>query len=194
MDSHRVQPTGLAQGFVVTEGFASLSICLITERQPESFFRYLGTQKIDGRDTAVLAFAQRPGRASALIHHSMEGHSASLLVQGIAWIDPCDGQIVRLRLDLLAPRPDIGLMGDSIEITYAKVTFPENPGISMWLPKEVKVTIEWKGMVHIKTIQYRSGTSIQTTVETDQLREITYTNIHRYSHYRLFGSKSTLRY
>ncbi|HXH48724.1 MAG TPA: hypothetical protein VNM47_05080 [Terriglobia bacterium] len=194
MDSHPVQPKGLAQGFVVTEGFASLSICLITERQPESFFRYLGTERIDGRDTDVLAFAQRPGWASALIHDSTEGHDANLLVQGIAWIDPCDDQIVRLRLDLLAPRPDIGVMGDSIEITYAKVSFPEISGGSMWLPKEVKVTIDWKGMVHVKTLKYLPGTTFQTTVETEQQKEITYTNIHRYSHYRLFGSKSTLKY
>jgi hypothetical protein len=194
MDGHPIQPTGLAQGFVVNKGFASLSIYLLRERQPESLFRYLGTQKIDGRDTDVLAFAQRPGWASIPIHVNMEGHSADLLVQGVAWIDSGNSQIVRLRLDLLAPRPDVGLMGNTIEIAYGKVTFPEMPGVSMWLPKEVRVTIEWEGLVHIKIIRYRPGSNFQTTVESDRRERITYTNVHRYSQYRMFGSKSKLKY
>lgn len=184
------QPTGLTQGFVVTNGFTSLPIYLAPEHQSESRFRFLGTEKMGDRATDVIAFAQRPGWGGVPIYFNMGGRIARVLVQGIAWIDPASGQIVRLRVDLLAPRPDIGLLGDTDEVTFGKVQFPEMPAVSMWMPKVVMVTIRVEDMARVD----HPRPLFQRHRKTGHWDAITYRNIHRYSDYRMFASKSKLKY
>lgn len=184
------QPTGLMQGFVVTKGFTSLPVYLLPEHHSESRFRLLGTEKMGGRTTDVIAFAQRPGWAAVPIYFNMPGHTAQLLVQGIAWIDPASGQIVRLRVDMLAPRPDVGLLGNTVEVTFGKVQFPEMPAVSMWMPKVVMVTIRLEDMARVD----HPRPLFQRHRKTGQRALMTYRNVHRYSDYRLFGSRSKLKY
>ena len=50
------QPQGLNDGFMLTSGFASASLIFHPGHQAESTFRYLGRQKVDGRDTFVVGF------------------------------------------------------------------------------------------------------------------------------------------
>ena len=93
------------QGFLVTSGFALSCNYFSTGFQSESTFRYLGDEKIGSEDTYVVGFAQRPGKAALSV--TMRGRSgtpAHMLVQGIAWIDKSNFQIVQMRTDLLAPR------------------------------------------------------------------------------------------
>jgi hypothetical protein len=184
------QPTGLAQGFVITKGFVSLPVYLLPEHQSESRFRFLGTEKMGGRTTDVIAFAQRPGWARVPIYFNMRGHIALLLVQGIAWIDPSSDQIVQLRVDMLAPRPDVGLLGFTVEVTFGKVQFPEMPPVWMWLPKVVMVTIRWESMARVD----HPRPLFQRHRKTGHWDAITYRNIHRYTDYKLFASKSKLKY
>lgn len=189
-----VQPTGLTQGFVVTKGFASAAIYLHPALQPDSSFRYLGKQKLDRRDTDVIAFAQRPAWAGLPIEVSIGGRTASLLVQGLLWIDPANYQIVRMRTDLLAPCPYLGLMGATTVITFRRVRFQEMPETVLWLPRKVTVTTKWEGNGYTERTSALYGTNGLTTVIARHRQQLTFRNIHRYSHYRLFGSKSKLKY
>ena len=56
-------PQGLQDGFMLTSGFASASLLFHPKYQSQATFRYLGRQKVNGRDAYVIAFAQQPGKA-----------------------------------------------------------------------------------------------------------------------------------
>jgi len=127
--------------------------------QPGSIFRYLGRQLLEGRETYVVAFAQRPDTTRLEAWASDGKKTVRMLVQGVAWIDPTTYQIIRMRTDLLAPRPDINLERQTTEIRFAEVHFKALPA-AFWLPHEVVVTVNIFGQ--------------------------TYRNTHHYSHFRLF--------
>jgi len=58
---------------------------------------------------------------------SAEGRSALLLYQGLAWIDAISYRIVRMRLDLLKPRLDIGLERSTTDIQFGEVHLHRRP-------------------------------------------------------------------
>jgi tetratricopeptide (TPR) repeat protein len=154
---------GLNRGLMLTSGFASASLIFHPLYQAGSDFRLLGTQEMGGRETAVVAFAQNPERArmSEAFHGGRD--SALILVQGIAWIDASDGQILRLRTDLLKPDAKVRLARQTTQIEYSPVRFKQ-VSKEYWLPQKVQVTVDWKG------------------------RE--YRNTHTYSEFKLFNVKS----
>jgi hypothetical protein len=91
-----------------SQGFASSWLILSASNQPESHFRYLGEQKIDGRQTYVVAFAQIPGAVENPGYLFRSQGSVPMLLQGIAWISQADYRITRMRTDLLKPQTEIG--------------------------------------------------------------------------------------
>ncbi|HKS94560.1 MAG TPA: hypothetical protein VJV74_00340 [Terriglobia bacterium] len=133
-------------GGLVTKGFASMSIHFHPTYQRDSVFRYLGRERLRGRDTFVVAFAQRPGVARVVGQIDLPGRSVTILVQGVAWIDSGSFQIVRLHTDLLAPPEGSGLKRQSTEIEYGEVRFKQF-GSALWLPIRVTVTLNWRGEV-----------------------------------------------
>ena len=127
----------------ITAGFASLAIHFHPLYQSGSAFRLLGRQVIDGRETAVVAFAQRPDTARSLERFETLERSAVILVQGAVWVDLTNYQIIRLRTDLLAPRLDVGLKRQSTEVQFGEVRFRTASSV-LWLPRNVVVTLECK--------------------------------------------------
>jgi hypothetical protein len=158
----RVRPGGV----FITEGFASGSIHFHPFYQPDSAFRYLGRQRLSGQETEVVAFAQRPGIARNTGELSVGSNSVKILVQGVAWIDSSGYQIRRLRTDMLAPCPELGVERETTTIHYGAVYFKGITQVN-WLPKEVEVIVTWKN----------------TTLHND----------HTYSHFRLFTVESEHR-
>lgn len=130
---------------MLTKGFASVSNFLLPAYQPESTFVHLGRQHMDGHETDVVAFAQRPEAARLLGNFRTPGGMGRLVLsQGVAWIDRDTRQIIRMRTDLLSPLPEVRLDKETTEIHYAEVHFKEVPQ-SFWLPRDVVVTVEWNG-------------------------------------------------
>jgi hypothetical protein len=143
-NGNRIDPGGYHRGYLVTFGFALLSNYFASVYQPESMFRYLGDQKLGGRDTYVVAFAQKPGEATQFVTmRSTHIEGVHMLMQGIAWIDKANFQIVRMRTDLLAPRPEVSLDRQTTEVSFDPVQLQDisNP---LWLPADVKVFLEIK--------------------------------------------------
>lgn len=140
----RTYPGGSGEGFMLTSGFASQAQFFLPAYQQESQFAYLGRQRIDGHENYVVAFAQRPEVARLLASFRASGTLALTLSQGVAWIDCGTYQINRLRTDLLCPLAKARLDRETTEIRYAEVHFKDAP-LSLWLPREVVVTVEWKG-------------------------------------------------
>lgn len=129
-------------GFRVSSGFTSSTAYFATSQQPSSTFRYLGTERIGDRDTYVVAFAQLPSEATITTRWvDWEGDQVQMLVQGIAWVDMNSFQILRLRTDLLAPRPDIRLVRVTTKTTFSEVHIPSVPG-ALWFPSSVNEYFE----------------------------------------------------
>jgi len=170
---NRLEETGLSNGYFVTSGFALNQNYFSTAFQDECKFRYLGEEKIGVRDTYVVAFAQKPGQATITV--GMEVQQArraivrvTMLVQGIAWVDKSNFQIVRLRTDLLAPREEIGLASETTLVTFGEVHLPDVP-TPLWLPSDVQVNAHF-------------------SLPNDQLgyTEQNFRNEHRYSDYKSY--------
>jgi hypothetical protein len=149
----------------ISQGFAAMWVRLFPGNQPESRFRYLGQQEIDKHKTFVLAFAQVPNLVKFPAEFLFQGTRISILYQGVAWIDSSDFRIVRMREDLLAPRPDAYLERFTAQIRFDEVSISKAAS-SLWLPQEAIIEWEFKGQF----VQQR----------------------HVYSHYRLYEVKTRI--
>jgi tetratricopeptide (TPR) repeat protein len=147
------QPQGLSDGFMLTSGFASASLVFHPVYQAESTFRYLGRQKIDGRDTLVLAFAQRPEKARLNGEFKMGQTTMPTFSQGLAWVDSETYEILRLRTDLLRPLPEVRLEKETTEIDFGENHF-KSMAEAFWLPREVKVSVDWNGKCLLNKHEY----------------------------------------
>ncbi len=154
---------GLHQGFMLTKGFASTSSIFHPINRSGADFRYLGKQTLDDHETYVVAFAQRPETAKMVTRFVTDKSRALILVQGVSWVDSKTFHIIRLHTFLLHPLPDVRLQRLTTEIQFHQVTFNEGK-TALWLPKEVKVMVDWRGRL---------------------LR-----NQHRYSDFKLFNVES----
>jgi hypothetical protein len=164
----RMDRVGLERGFFVTSGFALSCNYFSTPFQRESMFRYLGNQRIGRRDTYVAVFAQKPGRATLFVTMTGRGGTrAHMLVQGIIWVDKENFQIARMRMDLLAPRPEIGLERLTTIVTLSRVQLLDVEA-PLWLPKEVKVDLKFR----------------EPDPNHGQSYEVGYRNEHHYRGYR----------
>jgi hypothetical protein len=149
----------------VSQGFISQWLFFYPLNQPESDFRYLGTQKIDGHHTLVVAFAQKSGSVRLPAIFASGNKKFSLFMQGVAWVDSSDFRIVRLRTDLLSAPAEAALGRLTSDILFKETHLADLPS-PLWLPSEV-VTIARIGEV--------------------SLRET-----HIYSDYRLFRARSRI--
>lgn len=145
---------------IVTFGFVALPVNFHPEYQADSRFRYLGREAMDDQNTYVVAFAQRPQVARLPESVWFGDHKGVVFLQGIAWIDPVGYRIVRLRTDIQAPEPSVGLQKETTEVVYSEISF-EKSGKTLWLPRAVTVN--------------------------GQLRDYIFHNLHRYSDYRVFN-------
>jgi hypothetical protein len=149
----------------LSQGTANAWVLFYPGNLVESRFRYLGRQRMDGHATVVLAFTQIPDKVKFPGEVALPGTSVPVLFQGIAWIDEADFRIVRLRKDLLAPRPDIYLRTLTSEIRFSQVRVSEVAD-PLWLPQEATITWDFKGQV------------VQ--------------QLHRYSGFHLYRSKTKI--
>ncbi len=151
---------------MITSNFSSSWTYFSPPEQNDSRFRYFGTQSIEKRECFVVGFAQRPETAHNVSGFRLEDGSAVLLVQGIAWIDKESFEILRINTWLLASREDIGLQADQTVVDYSPI-LPEGYERTLWLPRDVTVTILFRN-------EY-------------------FRNTHRYSNFKLFRVESTIK-
>lgn len=124
------------------QGFASLWVLFSSANRSESHFRYLGRQKLGKHATAlVVAFAQDPAAVKRPGEVALQGRSVPVWYQGIAWIDEANFQIVRLRTDLLQPRPDVHLQRLTAETEFGEVRISQLAS-ALLLPVNVEITVE----------------------------------------------------
>jgi hypothetical protein len=150
---NRVAPSGVDQGYAVTSGFAFACLRFLPGNQPNSTFRYLGTETVGGRNTYVIAFAQRADQAKTSFVN-LQGLEIPIVVQGVGWIDQENFQLIRMRTDLLGSLPLSQMLPESsgrsgLDQQTTEVTFAETHllGVAnpLWLPSEVSVQTVFNG-------------------------------------------------
>jgi hypothetical protein len=164
---NRMDQVGLDKGFFVTSGFALSCVHFSRAFQWDSRFRYLGDQETDGRDTYVVGFAQLPGQARlAVTLRSRRGTAVHMLLQGIAWVDKRSFHILRMRTDLLAKQPEVGLDEQTTKAKFSEVKLLDG-GAPLWLPRDVSVHVKLAGF-------------------PDRISQESFQNRHRYKNYRRY--------
>lgn len=147
----------------IYQGFATSWVHFYPPNRKRATYRYLGEQKMEGKHTLVLAFAQDPALALSPPIFRYQGKMFPLYLQGLAWVDASDFRILRLRTDLLTPLPEVSLHRLTADIQFGLTRIESVPS-PISLPNEVMVT---------------------STVGASTVQEI-----HKYSGYRLFRVKS----
>jgi hypothetical protein len=164
---NRLDDLGLDKGFFATSGFALSSIHFSRALQWDSRFLYLGDQKTDERESYVVGFAQLPSQATnAITLRGQRGNTVRMLSQGIVWVDKANFHILRMRTDLLARQPEIGLEEQTTKVKFSEVRLLGD-GAPLWLPRDVDVYI-------------------RLTKFLDRTSEETFQNRHRYKNYRRY--------
>ncbi len=144
----RVSPTGKEPekwptgGPLLAQGFGLMPLFFHPFHQEEAKFRFLGRQVVDNENDYVVAFAQQREKAQLTGIINVDGVSVPVAYQGIAWINPDNFQIVRMRTDLLQPQPDMGLEETEVRLEEIRLATVSNP---LWLPQDVVVTRSTKG-------------------------------------------------
>lgn len=154
---------GLKQGLMLTSGFSSVSSIFHPINRNGAHFRILGKKTLDGCQTYVVAFAQRPETAKMVARFVIGDRSDLALVHGMAFVDAQTFQIRRLHTYLLNPLPMVQLFKLSTKIQYQEMEF-KGLSVPLWLPKDVEITVNWRGR---------------------NLR-----NLHSYSDFKLFNVES----
>jgi hypothetical protein len=129
-------------GLSVAQNFAVFPLQFHPFHQVAAGYRYIGTQVLNGREDHVIAFAQDPEMTNLSGMVIANGTQYRVAYQGLAWIDPENFQIVRMRIDLLKPKPEVGSQMTVIQLTETHLPLVAK---SMWLPAEVVIVRPIKG-------------------------------------------------
>jgi hypothetical protein len=148
-----VRPEMPLETSIKTTGFASMPFLFGPREQLLSEFRYLGQQTLQGRRTEVVAFAEHIEPAAVRSRFVMGNTSVPLLLQGVAWIQTGDYQILQMRTDLLAPQPGVALKRVTTVVHFAEIEFQGRP-TAFWLPQEVDVTVDQGNYIFVNRHRY----------------------------------------
>jgi len=149
----------------ISQGSASAWLYFYPTNRSQLEFRYLGQQKMNGRQVLVVAFAQKPESVLLPAVIGYDGQTYKIFTQGVAWIDPAEFRIERLRSDLLSVLAGIPLRQLSTDIQFAQASIVDVAS-PLWLPTQVVITTNLAGSI---------------------AREK-----HTYSNYRLFRTRSRI--
>jgi hypothetical protein len=165
-NGNRINDQAFSRGFLVTSGFALICMQFSGTHQWDSRFRYLGEQKVDGRETYVVAFAQIPGESTLTVTLRGPRGKFEMLTQGIAWVDEESFHVVRMRTDLLTRQPESGLEKQTTKVDFGEVRLADID-TPYWLPRDVHVDV-------------KLGRTAERFVELE------FRNEHRYTDYRRY--------
>ena len=152
--------------FIKTSGFAAMPLFFGPFGQAWSDFRLLGQQTVGRDPTEVVAFAEHIEPVAVMGRFSIGEASIPILLQGVAWIRSSDYQILKMRMDLLGPLPNVALEQLTTVVLFARNQIQDIP-TAFWLPHEVEVNVTMG--------PYR------------------FSNRHTYSDYQLFRAESVIK-
>ncbi len=149
---------------MVSNGFSVLLLIFHPYYRPSFEFSYWGADEVDGKRYERVRFKHIRGlrTTSALL---VRGREYPLDLQGIAWINPETGAVLKIDAELEAPMDDIGLHAMQAEVFYAPVSF-QGLQEAYWLPSRALIDVEsrrqhWRNE-HLFKDYRRFSTSVET--------------------------------
>ena len=149
---------------LVTNGFSTLVLIFHPYYQSSFEYSLVTDELLDGKRLRRVRFQPVRGARSpsALL---AGGREYALALEGMAWMDPDSGAIVRITARLEAPLDDIGLRRMESDVRYAPVPFEGGTAV-YWLP-------------------------VSASIEAETAQQ-SWRNVHRFSRYRKFTVNSRI--
>jgi hypothetical protein len=128
---------------VATNGLPALGLIFHPVLAGDFQFKCEGLGRTEGKPAWQVHFAQRADKPVRIRSYVIGERSYRVYLEGRAWIDPGNYQVVRLESELQKPIPEIGLTKEHIVIHYAPVEFRMQK-TEIWLPQKAELYVEKK--------------------------------------------------
>ena len=129
---------------IATNGLPALNLIFHPLLAEDFQFKCEGLGQAEGKAAWQVHFAQRADKQVRIRAYVVGERTYRVYLEGRAWIDPGNYQVVRLESELQWPIPEIGLTKEHILIHYAPVEF-RTQKMEIWLPQKAELYVEKKG-------------------------------------------------
>ena len=129
---------------LATFGLPGLDLIFHPMLSSDFDFQCEGMGQWEGREAWQVHFVQRADRPARIRAYRVNREIFPVELQGRAWIDPVNHNVIRLESELAKPVPQIGLTQEHLAISYAPVRFAST-GEQVWLPQEAELHVEMRG-------------------------------------------------
>lgn len=126
---------------VATEGLPAMELIFHPVEAGDFQFTCEGLGQANGRTTWQMHFAQRNDRPVRIRAYEINRNVFPVHLEGRAWIDAGNYQVVRLESELMKPVPKIWLTKEHMVVEYAPVQFRAQK-MQIWLPHEAELYVE----------------------------------------------------
>jgi hypothetical protein len=152
---------------LVTGGFATLALVLHPNFHNSYEYSRPEEAMLDGARALLVKFRQLP-RERSPAGLRLRGRDYPLAWQGVAWLEPGSGAVMKIDAALAAPMEDVGLQSLSTEVSYAPVTFKDTREV-YWLPGVAKVEVRTvrQHWVNVHRFTGYKRFSVETTTATE---------------------------
>jgi Tfp pilus assembly protein PilF len=126
---------------VATIGLPAIDLLFHPMLAGDFEFRCEGLGQWDGREVWQVHFAQRRDKPVRIRSYAVSGVVCPVFLEGRAWIDPGNSEVIHLESELAAPVPRIELTLEHMSIDYGPVEF-QSTGERIWLPQVAELYVE----------------------------------------------------
>jgi hypothetical protein len=153
---------------LTSNGFATLFLVFHPYYANSFEFTDAGAAVIDGHSARKIHFEHiRNTRSIAAL--ALRGREYPMELSGLAWVDPENGNLMRIEAGIGSTLEDIGMKSLQSEVTYAPVVFEKDVSV-YWFPVEAVVEVEspkqhWRNTHHF-TDYKRFSVSTEEKVAT----------------------------
>ncbi len=168
MNESRIESTAAKHKplpLLVTNGFSTLMLIFHPYYRDSFRFESGAIRDVDGRLLLPLHFAHLSGTRT-LAALALRGREYALDLEGIAWLDPSTGDVVKIEANLMRDMSDVGLHSLSIRVDYKTVDLGKEAG-SMLLPSTAVIDVETPRQHWRNTHSFSNYRSFSTEVEQD---------------------------
>jgi hypothetical protein len=178
LDESRLEDAGdkkkkLNKPLLVSNGFATLFLVFHPYYLNSFEFTNLGEDTVDGRPAIKVGYKHVRGTRTPMAL-SLRGKEYPLDMDGIAWIDPASGILLKISADIPAGMADLGMKSLTSSVNFAPVHFRDTSA-DLWFPAQATVEVEtmkqhWRN-TH-RFIDYKQfSVSTEQTVEDKKLEQ-----------------------
>ena len=126
---------------IATNGLPALDLIFHPQMAGDFQFACEGLGQVKAKTAWQMHFAQRSDRAVRIRGYNTGQRTYRLYLEGRAWIDAGNYQVLRLESELQKPVPEIELTKEHMVIEYAPVRF-QAAKTQLWLPQVAEMYVE----------------------------------------------------